>query len=57
MEENLIEAKQVMETANHKHEEIKRRLAVIEEELERAVDKAEECESRVCPCFYLNMIS
>ena len=39
LEENLTEAKQVMETANQKHEEIKRRLAVVEEELERAVDK------------------
>merc|ERR1711956_2624 len=44
LEELLIEAKQVMETANNKHEQIKRRMAVIEEELERVVDKAEECE-------------
>ena len=46
LEELLSEAKQVMETANNKHEQIKRRMAVIEEELERAVDKAEECELR-----------
>ena len=33
-----------METANQKHEEIKRRLKVVEEELERAVDKADDSE-------------
>ena len=42
--ENLNEAKAIMETANQKHEEIKRRLKVVEEELERAVDKADDCE-------------
>ena len=43
-EENLSEAKEIMELANQKHEEIKRRLMVVEEELERAIDKSDDCE-------------
>ena len=33
-----------MELANQKHEEIKRRLMVVEEELERAIDKSDDYE-------------
>lgn len=43
-QENLSEAKEIMELANQKHEEIKRRLMVVEEELERAIDKSDDCE-------------
>ena len=46
MEMHLEEARRIMEESNQKHEDIKRRLNVVEAECERAGDRAEEVESR-----------
>ena len=47
METQLEEANEVAQTANHKYEDVERKLKIVENDLERIVERAEEYEGKI----------
>ena len=47
MESQLEEAQQIAQSANHKYEDVERKLKIVENDLERIVERAEEFEGKI----------
>ena len=46
MESQLEEARVIAQTSNHKYEEVERKLKIVENDLERIIERAEEYEGK-----------